>query len=206
MNYPARTRRDNPPTRKRGFIENLRVIFQMVLKMMSSFTKNVNKCCPIFPFYSETKAKLRKSIKKHCFIIRIYSEKKRKYLDRIRKRFWIIDCLLKMKEKCIPIYELFENFLALIVSFPIAILEACGIPVIAQLFSWCPVCTLCTFGAIIGVSSSVAVAVGVGLGVGLNCAETQYYPIQNVTNTTNINSAANINSTININSTTNSTG
>ena len=185
MNYPARTRRDNPPTRKRGFIENLRVIFQSIIIIRKWYRGMIERCCPL---------------------IKILSDAKHDFRRWIGNRFPIVGSFLDAFEKYCAIYELFDNFFTLIISLPIAILETCGIPVTQQLFSWCPVCTLCTFGAIIGVSSSVAVAVGVGLGVGLNCAETQYYPIQNVTNTTNINSAANINSTININSTTNSTG
>ena len=92
----------------------------------------------------------------------------------------------KVIKRIKSIYDAIMHLFGLIFEFPLFLLKyICGIDVIGKIFPQGSIfCSLCTCGALLGVTSSVGIALGVGLGVGLNCAETQYFPSPNTTNFT----------------------
>ena len=90
---------------------------------------------------------------------------------------------MNTRERVTTTFETLKKIFDILVGLPLFILQnVFGINPIGTMLQWaCPLCTIITYGALLGVTSSVGIALGVGLGVGLNCAETQYYPTRNLT-------------------------
>ncbi|CAF5168350.1 unnamed protein product [Rotaria sp. Silwood1] len=89
------------------------------------------------------------------------------------------------------------------VDFPLMIMDKLGLPV--NFFQINPaLCSICIWGSIIGMTSSIAIGLGVGLGVGMHCAKSQSV-VANTLNTANTVTTANTISTANIVNTSNTT-
>lgn len=173
--YEYGVRIDPPPPQKPSFKQLLTCVFEFLFGVNGHLRSILLILCSILSPIAWIIVIIKMLIK---YTLRIISKL---YPQQIE----LLITIQEMIDRYFALYELISSFITLLVSFPLWILGLLGIPTIPGIFAWCHLCALCTCGAFLGITSSVGVAVGIGLGVGLNCAETQYYPIQNATNITN---------------------